>query len=230
MQRINESLENRLRRVKQDRKRRSLGLRMKANAWKTSIAKEILDNENILITYVTDKHGFRKGVVLATGAGQLGWSLVSPEDYEYKQVGIEQIPKLASFIQNPHKDDFIDRDPEVGDVIDEYFINAEDALQALIKDPVFKSWIADGGYLNVPRFERALGITIAMDRARLYASIKPEAGLSFADVPIPNDPDLRDALAYMNIRSHRYFQDGSHAMERDPRAGLPTRAEGRRDN
>jgi len=195
-----ESLEVRLRRVKKNRKRAQLLNELRKNAWKYSRAKNILDTQNILLAYITDKFGFKKGVILAIGPGQIGWSLVNKNDYHYETLGIEQIPKLANFIQNPTRNGQ-----------DE--VTADEALSALVDDTAFKAFIEAGGFIQVPDFDRASGIVQAYDRALLYQATKPDSGLTFDDVPLPHDKDLRGAIMYMIDRSHRYFRDKPHALQ-----------------
>lgn len=214
----NEALRELLRQVKQDKKKAALARRLRRDAWKTSIAKEVLEKDNILLSYITDKFGFKKGVVIAIGPGQVGWSLVNKRDYEYQELGLEQIPALAGYIHNPEAyialepilEDEDDED-ENGDPIEltaeDTTLSAAEALNLLITNPAFKAWAASGGVLRVPLFDRKAGIETALDRARLYNSIKPNQGLTFDEVPLPTDRDLRRALEYMVRRSHRYYKD-----------------------
>ena len=192
-----EGLEVRLRRIKRERKVRRMGNRISQQMWTNSIAKEIIDN-GALVTYIRDKWGFKKGVVLATGPGQLGWSLVSPQDYVYTKVGIEQVPAFAAFIH----------------CLDE----ADRTCGAFIHNPLFKQWATTGGWINKPLFDRAIGITVAADRARAYAATEPIGqGIDFGKVPLPNDKEFLDALARMNLRSYRYFSDSTATAEDEPK-------------
>lgn len=221
-QQTNMTLEARLRQVKQAKKRAALGQRLKRDAWKTSIAKEALETGNILLSYVTDKFGFKKGVVIAIGPGQVGWSLVNKNDYEYQELGLEQIPSLAGFIHNPEayialepvldEEDYEDEDGDPVEVsAEDSTLSAAEALNLLITNSAFKAWAASGGLIRVPLFDRKAGIETALDRARLYNSIKPNQGLTFEDVPLPTDKDLRRVLEYMVRRSHRYYKDHPNA-------------------
>ncbi len=198
MQRIEGMLlDELLDRVKEESQRKHLLAKMKANAWKTSIAKEMLLKQPTLLAYVTDKYGYRKGVVIATGSNQLSWSLVSKEDYRRTWVSIEQVPALARFIQRPDKYVAEGNEP----------LSAYEALNMLVSHPAFKSWSELGGYLNVPLFDRKTGIETAMDRLRLLDEMeKKDPSSTQFGFPIPNDPDLINALHYMSDRAARYFK------------------------
>lgn len=184
-----------------EQNRRLLTAALKKGTWKHSLAQKIV-NSDIILSYITDKYGFRKGVVLAIGAGQLGWSLVSKEDHEYRDLGIEQLPWLAAFIQHPNRYRQ-----------EEKKLSAKKAIDILIHDPAFKSWSANGGMIQVPQFNRIRGIEDAYNRAILYSKTMPGKGLNFSDVPLPNDPDLMRALEIVNRRSYYHFKDDPHTFK-----------------
>lgn len=195
-----ETLETKLKRVKKEKRARRLDLKVKRAMWQNSIAKEILDTQDVMVTYVRDKFGFKKGVIIAIDAGQLGWSLVDQSDYEYRDLTIEQIPALESYIHTPETFD------------------KENTIDGLVNHPAFKAWSRQGGCIRVPRFDRAQGIVIAMDRARTIASIESDKGLNFTDTKLPYDKEFLNTLARMNLRSYRHFGDGSTTEGDEPEA------------
>jgi hypothetical protein len=188
-----ETLEVRLRKVRATKKKNALGAKIKAQMWKSSIAKEILEGGS-LVTYVRDKFGFKKGVVVAIDRGQVGWSLVAPDDHEYEYVRIEQIPVLSTILQTER---FEDEDGNEA--------TPHDVLKDFVTHPAFKEWSEQRGIIAVPKFDRATGIILAVDRARAYAAITPDQGKSFDDVPMPNDKELREALIRLNNESYSRF-------------------------
>lgn len=212
---LQEPLEDRLRRLKFQKKAQNLKKRVVDAAKKNSLASEFLASNNTLVAYVRDKFGFKKGVVIATGPGKVGWSLVSSEDYETVHLDIEQIPKLAGFIHNPEARLELDEDEE---------LYPADALNALVKDNAFKDWARGGGWIDRPLFDKDTGITFAINKMRaLESALGPNKGISLDDIDIPRDRELRDAIETMVLRSHRYFNDQPHAFE--TRTSLPTRAD-----
>jgi hypothetical protein len=217
---MQEPLEVRLRRLRLQKKVRNLKRKVMKASKKSSLAMEFLASNNTLIMYVRDKFGFKKGVVLATGPGKIGWSLVSPEDYETVHLNVDQIPKLSGFIHDPES--------RISSEWEEQLLPAE-ALEALVRDPTFKDWAASGGWVERPLFDRDTGLTLAINKMRaLDAAVDPDKGLDIEDVSIPRDDDLREAVKSMILRSHRYFNDKPHAFE--TRNSLPIRFESHRDN
>lgn len=207
---LTEPLEDRLRRLKLQKKALAFKAKVLAAAKKNSMANEFLAANDTLVMYVRDKFGFKKGVVIATGPGKIGWSLVSSEDYETVHLDIEQIPKLAGYIHNPeaHASWIEDEDDEL--------LPAE-ALNALVKDSAFKDWAGSGGWIERPLFDKDTGLTFAINKMKaLEAAAGPDRGLSLSDVDIPRDKDLRETVETMILRSHRYFHDKPHAFETRP--------------
>lgn len=209
-----EPLENRLRRLKLQKKAENLKKRVNAAAKKNSLASEFLASNNTLIAYVRDKFGFKKGVVIATGPGKVGWSLVSGEDYETVHLDVEQIPKLAGFIHNPEARVELDED--------ETLLPSE-ALGALVQDSAFKDWARGGGWVDRPLFDKDTGITLAINKMRALEGAIGDRGIGLDDIDIPRDKELRAAVRTMILRSHRYFNNQPHAFE--TKTSLPTRAE-----
>jgi hypothetical protein len=218
---LTEPLEDKLRRLKLQKKALAFKAKVLTAARKNSIANEFLAANDTLVMYVHDKFGFKKGVVIATGPGVIGWSLVSREDYETVHLDIEQIPKLAGLIHNP--------EGHLLGLDDEEALPAADALDLLVKDNAFKAWAASGGWIERPLFDKDTGLTFAINKMKaLEAATGPDKGLDLGDVDIPRDRDLREVVETMILRSHRYFHDKPHAFE--TRTPLPTRSESHRDN
>lgn len=188
-------LEKRLRQVKLRRRFEKMKRQIQDASRKNSISLEYIKNNNILVKYVTDKFGFRKGVVVASGPGQIGWSIVSKEDYEEEQkLDALQVPRLASLVSE----------------------NSLEDLHDFVTDPAFKAWSENSGWVSRPKFDRNLGLTLALDSLKAMEAVAPGTGKSFDDVPMPLDDDLRYEIVSMIDRSHRYFKDKPHAMETRP--------------
>ena len=66
---------------------------------KNGLVKDYLKNHKVLISYVRDKYGFRKGVVVAISKNQIGWSVVNPEDYVRYRGALTSIPAIARDIK-----------------------------------------------------------------------------------------------------------------------------------
>jgi len=202
-----EPLENRLRRLRSQKKATAFTAKVLKASKKTSMANEFLTANDTLVMYVRDKFGFKKGVVIATGPGVIGWSLVSTRDYETIHLDIEQVPRLARYIHKPalHTSWIQDENDE---------LTPKDALDALVKDSAFKEWASGGGWVNCPCFDKDTGLTLAINKMKaLEAVTGPDKGLSIEDVDIPHDEALREAIKTMILRSHRYFFDKPHAFE-----------------
>jgi hypothetical protein len=185
-----ETIEEKLARVKRVSDRKRLALKTKQLMWENSLAKEAI-KQGIMIAYVRDKFGFKKGVVVAIGPGELGWSMVDAADHEGRFLTVENIPILAKYLCNPDNHDVIPADA---------------ALDCFVHHPAFKAWEREGGYISVPLFDRARGIEQAVNRARAIKATPPiDRPLTFEDTFIPRDKELRNTMARLNLRSFEHF-------------------------
>ncbi len=185
-----DQLRDKLRQLKLQRRSGLFRAEMRRAREHSSLAKEFLSRNSVLIRYVRDKFGFKKGVVVAMAPGVVGWSLVSTEDYNIEKITLNNVPFLSSYIQNP------------GDV------SAIDAITALISNKGFKEWSENSGWIEKPQFDKYIGLNIAIDTMLAVDIASEGRGVDSAilDAELPFDADLRAAVYNMIDRSYRYFK------------------------
>ena len=153
---------------------------------KESLVKRFLRENKPLISYVRDKRGFRKGVVVGCridGRNRIGWSLVAKEDYSVYRGKPADLPRVRKILGFLNEDD-------------------SDMLEHVINDAIAIE--ATAGYfrygtISQPDFNREEGLRIAIDRL-LQDDDKKE-------FPLPSDEDLLAAVSNMIVRSQRYYKE-----------------------
>jgi hypothetical protein len=110
-----------------------------------NFAKKFLAENRVVVEFIYDDNGFRRGVVVAINKDQIGWSLVSDEDYTLYKGRIADIPGIKRLLA-------------------EAVLAPADALEAIFKLPVFTR-IERGYRPKMPAFDKNLGFAIAIRRA-----------------------------------------------------------------
>ena len=63
------------------------------------ILKEYLLQHRVLVQYLHDVYGFRRGVLVATGKNRMGWSSVSDHDVEIRRIDPLKLPALQKLVK-----------------------------------------------------------------------------------------------------------------------------------
>lgn len=64
-----------------------------------NFVKKFLNENRVLLSYIYDENGFKRGVALAISPTQVGWSLVSNEDYIPYTGRLKDIPAVQRIVQ-----------------------------------------------------------------------------------------------------------------------------------
>jgi len=154
---------------------------------KDSLVKRFLRENKPLISYVRDKKGFRKGVVVGCridGRNRIGWSLVAKEDYSVYRGKPADVPRVRKILSFLHEDD--------SNML-EHVINDAIAIEA-------NAGFFQYGTMSQPDFNREEGLRIAIDRLLQDDDDEKEFAL-------PSDKDLLAAVNNMIVRSQRYYKE-----------------------
>jgi len=163
---------------------------------KETLVKRFIADSKPLISYVKDKHGFKKGVVVALDANRIGWSLVSKEDYEPYRGSVAGLPKVAIMLKELTNDESDVVAHVLNTVLEQQSLNGiqfglmrnrTSVLHAMDAHPL----------VSMPAFDRETGLRLAIERA-----LNDNQGTS----NVPADIDLRVAIARMIDRAQVYFE------------------------
>ena len=145
---------------------------------------DYLSKHKVLIEYVKDIYGFKKGVVVATAQDRVGWSLIDAWDVRIEQHDPIKLPAVQKLIK--------------GKV----------TLEQITSSKSYKRAIKEHCAIPVPIFDPNIGIFIAIGRS-LSSNISESAseqGETRIKPPPPNDVELLTAIQKMLDRSKRYFK------------------------
>ena len=106
------------------------------------VVKDFMSKNKIIVSYVRDVYGFKKGVVVALGKDKLGFSMVKQsEDIEWKRLKPWQIPSIQ-------------RMSTMGV-----------SLEEIMFSPAFEKLEKDDHSVKVPLFNKQVGLMLAIDSA-----------------------------------------------------------------
>ena len=155
-----------------------------------SLVKDYMSKHKVLIAYVRDVYGFRKGAVVAISPTNLGFSMVKKsEDSDWKRVKPYQLPavqRMTSLVRN-------DNGTEVP------VFTAED----IINSQAYQKCVRADHLIRVPRFDRKLALMYAIDSALANEIEVGEDGFLYADDRVPADYDLWKALELLVERAKK---------------------------
>ena len=110
-----------------------------------SIVKDYMKRNKVMVKYVLDKFGFRYACVVAIGPGSLGWSMVHhTADSDWTSITPMSIPAIQRMACKESPENF---------------------PKALLSSSVYKRYLATGGRVKVPMFNRERALEVAINRA-----------------------------------------------------------------
>ncbi len=135
-----------------------------------------------LINYVYNPAGFVYGVVVALGKEHVGWSMVSPaHDTFPRWLRPHQLPAIQMLTERARRENkFFDI------TMTEAYIN----------------WVANRGFINVPKFDRVIGIIKAIECAEKNQVKVIGDSISF-EGKVPTNPMMKYAISNMIDRSRK---------------------------
>jgi len=98
-----------------------------------------------ILSYVRNKSGYVKGVLVATGKYNIGWSLVSDDDSLHYLIPIHCLPSVQHLLHE----------------------NENMTVKELFQTPAYKHFSDSDGVTTVPSFDKNKGISLAFKRAQL---------------------------------------------------------------
>jgi len=96
-----------------------------------------------ILSYVRSKSGHIKGVIVAVGKYDIGWSLVSDEDNYHYLIPLHGLPAVQHLIHE----------------------NENLTVKELFNSPAYKNFVSMDGVTAVPDFNKNKGISLAFKRA-----------------------------------------------------------------
>jgi hypothetical protein len=169
-------------------------------------ASEYFRGNRVVVVYVRDIYGYRKGIVVALSPTQIGWSMVSKRDFDYQNVNPMQTPYVQRIMARKVPISPLMTKGEIAEAI-----RANNEIDsAVLNDIGFQKVMKNDNWINVPVFNRASGLLRAINRAaRSKFSINTdEKGIvSFEanDPKFPKDEDLNDAVLRVIDKASRAF-------------------------
>lgn len=156
-----------------------------------NFVKKFLNENRVLLSYIYDENGFKRGVALAINANQVGWSLVSAEDYEPYRGRWQDIPAVQRIVREADT---------VEDITAAELTKRIFALPAFTKTgkvPADRMISARDLMVMKPRFDKYTGIAIALRRA--FADNKSEPQ------DLPGDANAIAAITNVAARAESFF-------------------------
>lgn len=162
-----------------------------------SFAKDYMKRQRVLVSYVRDTFGYKRGVVVAVAPGQIGYSQVHHSlDSDYKYVKPHQLPVLQKMESKMRAE--VESDIPV------------DTSYAILHSKAYKKLMDNEGVIHVPNFDKEKGITIALKRAldnpiKFTFSDPDDLGRCFLemDEDAPVDKDMVGVIFSMYEKSMR---------------------------
>ena len=105
------------------------------------IMKDYLLRHKVLVQYLHDVYGFRRGVLVATGKDQIGWSSVSDYDVEIRRIDPLKLPALQRLVEKGA------------------------AISEIASNKVYRKAIKENCAVPVPIFDLNIGLFLALGRA-----------------------------------------------------------------
>lgn len=156
-----------------------------------NFVKKFLSENRVLLSYIYDENGFKRGVALAINANQVGWSLVSAEDYEPYRGRWQNIPAVQRIVRE-------------ADTVED--ITAAELTKRIFALPAFTKTgrVPEARLVAVkdlvvmkPRFDKYTGIAIALRRALADNKNEPQ--------DLPGDANAIAAITNVAARAESFF-------------------------
>jgi hypothetical protein len=147
-----------------------------------SLVSEFMSKNKVLVSYVRDAYGFRKGVVVALDKDKFGFSLVNKAiDVQWKRMKPYQLPRLQRLVQ-------------LGVGIEE-----------IVGTEAYRKCVAADHMVRVPMFNKREGLQRAIDSA-LNGEITYKDGMMTMANRVPMDSDFVKVLEATRVRAENYFK------------------------
>lgn len=161
-----------------------------------NFVKKFLNENRVLLSYIYDENGFKRGVALAINANQVGWSLVSAEDYEAYRGLWQSIPAVQRIVREADT---------VEDITAAELTKRIFALPAFTKTGRVPGWRSLNFYTGSvrelvvmkPSFDKYTGIAIALRRALADTKNEPQ--------DLPEDANAIAAITNVAARAESFF-------------------------
>jgi hypothetical protein len=141
------------------------------------LLKQYLEKNKVLIQYVRNVFGFKKGIVVAISKDGVGWSLVNNTlDIQWRKASPMSIPPIQRMA------------------------NDGKPLLEIMKHPAYVRAVKSEFAIRVPQFDVDIGLMKALGRA-LDQGEKEKV-----IEPIPKDMELAAAIERMVERAKRYYK------------------------
>lgn len=156
-----------------------------------NFVKKFLNENRVLLSYIYDENGFKRGVALAINANQVGWSLVSAEDYEPYGGRWQNIPAVQRIVRE-------------ADTVED--ITAAELTKRIFALPAFTKTgrMPNARLVSVrelmvmkPSFDKYTGIAIALRRALADTKNEPQ--------DLPEDANAIAAITNVAARAESFF-------------------------
>lgn len=154
-----------------------------------NFVKKFLNENRVLLSYIYDENGFKRGVALAINANQVGWSLVSAEDYEPYTGRWQNIPAVQRIVREA--DTALIEDITAAELTKRIF--ALPAFAKTCKVPISAREL----HVMKPRFDKYTGIAIALRRALADNKGEPQ--------DLPGDANAIAAITNVAARAESFF-------------------------
>ena len=152
---------------------------------KSPLLQDFCKKQRVLISYIRDEYGFKRGLVVATSEKNIGYSIVNlSQDVEWKRINPYQLPAVRKMIAEGK------------------------SIADIVHSTAFSKCINSNNAIRIPKFVLRTGMLIALDRA-----IKQE--VQIIDSPfekiiqcprMPRDEELKRAILNMQERAKKYFK------------------------
>lgn len=158
--------------------------RLNRKTHRNPILSDYLLKNKVLIQYVYDVYGFRKGVVVSTAKDEVGWSLVSNRDVDVQRLDPMTLPVIQKLIR------------------------AKASIEKIAASEAYLHALKEHCAIPIPLFDPSIALFLAIGRSLLSTISKSqgeEGTLSIQPEP-PNDKELKAAISSMMVRSRKYFK------------------------
>ena len=147
--------------------------RLNRKTHRNPILSDYLSKNKVLIQYVYDVYGFRKGVVVSTAKDQLGWSLVSNRDVDVQRLDPMTLPVIQKLIR------------------------AKASIEKIAASEAYLHALKEHCALPVPIFDPNIALFLAIGRSLVSTISKSqgEEGKLSIQPKSPNDKQLNAAIA-----------------------------------
>ena len=105
------------------------------------ILKAYLLQHKVLVQYLHDLYGFRRGVLVATGKDQIGWSSVSDHDVEIRRIDPLKLPAIQRLMKKGA------------------------SISEIMSNKAYRKAIKENCAVPVPIFDFNIGLFLALGRA-----------------------------------------------------------------